>query len=174
MEKSVFLAPVWISPLEKSKQAPKIRISPLGKSIYECIYAHIWIPNRANPNMCINACMYGFLRWGNAYFWHQLGFLQWGNPNWPKYIDLSIRKIHTCMHICIYLGNPNMCIYACIYGFLGWGNPYCRYRFGFLHWRNENGCQQIWNLNSWDLDSREINHWNLESRKLNPWNLDSR
>ena len=149
---------------------PKIRISLLEKSIYEFIYAHIWIPKRANPNMCINFRMYGFLRCRNPYLWHQFGFLQWRNPNWPKNIDLSIRKIHICMHICIYLDNPNMCIYR----FLGWRNPYCWYQFRFLHWRNTNVYQKIWNLNAWNLDSREINPWNLDSRELNPWNLDPR
>ena len=29
--------------MEKSKLVPKIRISPSGKSIYACVYAHIWV-----------------------------------------------------------------------------------------------------------------------------------
>ena len=29
--------------MEKSKRVPKIRISPSEKSIYACIYAHIWV-----------------------------------------------------------------------------------------------------------------------------------
>ena len=43
MKKSLFLAPAWIYAMEKSKLAPKIRISPLEKSIYACICAHIWV-----------------------------------------------------------------------------------------------------------------------------------
>ena len=118
---------------------------------------HIWMHICTYlDSMCMTACIYGFLWWRNPYFWHQFGFLQWRNPNWPKNIDLSIRKIHICnaIHLCIYLDTPNMCIYACIW-FLGWGNPYCRYQFGFPHWRNTNRCQKIWNLNSWHLDSRK-------------------
>ena len=72
------------------------------------------------------------------------------------------------------LDNPNMCIYACIYGFLGWRNPYCWYQFGFLHWRNTNMCHKIWNLNSRHPDPRKIDPWNLDPIQLNPWNLDSR
>jgi len=43
------MAPVWISPLHKSKQVPKIRISSLETSIYKCIYAHNWIPKKDKP-----------------------------------------------------------------------------------------------------------------------------
>jgi len=38
---------IWVTAriylMEKSKLVPKIRISPLEKSIYACIYAHIWV-----------------------------------------------------------------------------------------------------------------------------------
>ena len=47
MEKSLCLAPAWIYAMEKSKLAPQIQISPLEKSIYARIYAHIW---------CIQIC----------------------------------------------------------------------------------------------------------------------
>ena len=53
-----------------------------------------------------------------------------------KNLDFSIGEIHICLHTCTYLDNPNMCIYACIYGFLQWRNPYIWGQFGFLHWGN--------------------------------------
>ena len=173
MEKSVFVAPVWISPLHKSKQVPNIRISPLEKSIYKCIYAHIWIPKKANPNMCIHICVYGFLQWRTPYFWHQFGFLQWRNPNWPKHIDLSVREINICMHICIYLGNPNMCIYACIYGFPRWRNSYYWYQFIFPPWGNTDFCQQNM-MESKCLGSRFQRNESLESRIQKIKSLGSR
>ena len=48
-------APVWISPLEKSKLVPNIQISPSEKSIDACMYAHIWVCHVWHPDMCINA-----------------------------------------------------------------------------------------------------------------------
>ena len=40
---SKFLTPVWIFPLEKSKLVLENWIYAMGKSIYACIYAHIWV-----------------------------------------------------------------------------------------------------------------------------------
>ena len=47
LEKSIFVAPVWISPMEKSRLVSTTWISPSEKSIYARIYAHIW---------CIQIC----------------------------------------------------------------------------------------------------------------------
>ena len=126
-----------ISPMEKSKLVPKIRISPSGKSIYACVYAHIWV---IQIFACVQADMdfpNGEIQVFDTTLDLSIGEIQTG----AKQLDFSTVEIDICMHICKYLDYPNMCIYACIGGFLRWRNPYFWCQFGFLHLRNQNWCK---------------------------------
>ena len=109
----------WISPMVKSKLVPKIQISPSEKSIYACIYAHIWV-------IQICACVQADMDFSNGeiqVFDTSLDFSTGEIQTGARKLDLCNGEIHICMHICTYLGYPNMCIFAYIDRFLRWRNP---------------------------------------------------
>ena len=151
VEKSLFLAPAWISPMEKCKLAPKIRISPSEKSIYACIYAHI---RCIQICACVQADMdfsdgetrvfdtsldfsiqFGEIQTGAKHIDFSYGeililgdCLDFSNGEiqaGAKNTDFAIVEIHICMHICTYLGSPNVCMCANRNGFLRCRNPSC-------------------------------------------------
>ena len=104
----------WISPMVKSKLVPNIRISPSDKSIYACIYAHIWVIQIC---ACVQADM-DFPNGESQVFDPSLDFSVGKIQTGAKKMDFSNGEIHICMHILKYLDYPNVCIYACIDGFL--------------------------------------------------------
>ena len=121
---------------------PKIRISPLEKSIYACIYAHIWV-----IQMC--ACVQTEMDFSNIeikvfetspdFYIGEiqtcstnmdfsngeirilsdcLDFASGGIQTGSKNTNFSIGEIHICMQIHTHLCYPNLCMRGSRYGFL--------------------------------------------------------
>ena len=90
-----------------------------------CAYMHSYMDFPSGEILIFGAC----LDFSN-------GEMQAGAKN----TDFSIGEIHICMHICTYLGYPNMCMCASRYGFLWWRSPSFWHQSGFLHWRSPNWC----------------------------------
>jgi len=115
---------IWVTvriyPMGKSKLVPKIQISPSEKSIYACIYAHIWVMDQICA--CVQADM-NLSTGGIQVFDTSLDFSTGEIQTGARKLDLCNGEIHICMHICTYLGYPNMCIFAYIDRFLRWRNP---------------------------------------------------